>query len=155
MKLTGENRQLREKPVPVPLCPPQISHGLTRNRTRTSAVRGRRLTAWAMARPPQDRLLLVLTVLLKVVLVSCPILFRGGPYDWLIRRIQPSEGYGCIRGAQSQRSIKHFSVSLVLTILLALKPVLCYCGPCIQYGYPHHISGDQGIQSLIPFYWTI
>jgi hypothetical protein len=28
MKLTGENRQLGEKPVPVPLCPPQISHGL-------------------------------------------------------------------------------------------------------------------------------
>jgi hypothetical protein len=26
--LTGENRQLGEKPVPVPLCPPQISHGL-------------------------------------------------------------------------------------------------------------------------------
>jgi hypothetical protein len=28
MKLTGENRQLGEKPVPVPICPPQISHGL-------------------------------------------------------------------------------------------------------------------------------
>jgi hypothetical protein len=28
MQLTGENRQLGEKPVPVPLCPPQISHGL-------------------------------------------------------------------------------------------------------------------------------
>jgi hypothetical protein len=28
MKLTGENRQLGEKPVPVPLCPPQISQGL-------------------------------------------------------------------------------------------------------------------------------
>jgi hypothetical protein len=28
MKLTGENRQLGEIPVPVPLCPPQISHGL-------------------------------------------------------------------------------------------------------------------------------
>jgi hypothetical protein len=28
MKLTGENRQLGEKPVPVPLFPPQISHGL-------------------------------------------------------------------------------------------------------------------------------
>jgi hypothetical protein len=28
MKATGENWQLREKPVPVPLCPPQISHGL-------------------------------------------------------------------------------------------------------------------------------
>jgi hypothetical protein len=28
MKLAGENRQLGEKSVPVPLYPPQISHGL-------------------------------------------------------------------------------------------------------------------------------
>jgi hypothetical protein len=49
MKLTWENRSTRgEKPVPVPLCPPQIPHP---DRTRASAVRGRRLTAWAMARP--------------------------------------------------------------------------------------------------------
>jgi hypothetical protein len=32
-------------------CPPQIPHGLTRDRTRAYAVRGRWLTAWAMARP--------------------------------------------------------------------------------------------------------
>jgi hypothetical protein len=51
MKLTGENRQRGEKPVPVPRCPPQTPHELTRDRTRASAVRGRRLTAWAMARP--------------------------------------------------------------------------------------------------------
>jgi hypothetical protein len=38
MKLTGENRQLGEQLVPVLLCPPQISHGLTRDRTRASAV---------------------------------------------------------------------------------------------------------------------
>ena len=38
-----------EKPVPVPLCPPQIPLGLNRNRTRASALGGRRLTAWAMA----------------------------------------------------------------------------------------------------------
>jgi hypothetical protein len=35
----------------VPLCPLQIPHGLIRDRTRASAVRGRRLTVWAMARP--------------------------------------------------------------------------------------------------------
>jgi hypothetical protein len=45
MKLTGENRQLGEKPVSVPLCPPQTPHGLTRVRTRASAVEGRQLTA--------------------------------------------------------------------------------------------------------------
>jgi hypothetical protein len=38
MKLTGETKVLGEKPVPVPLCPPQIIHGLTRDRTRPSAT---------------------------------------------------------------------------------------------------------------------
>jgi hypothetical protein len=46
----GKPKYSGEKPVPVPLCPPQILHGLTRDRTRASAVRGRRLTAWAMER---------------------------------------------------------------------------------------------------------
>jgi hypothetical protein len=48
----GKTEELGEKPVPAPLCPPQIPHGLTRAQTRASAVRGRRLTTWAMARPP-------------------------------------------------------------------------------------------------------
>jgi hypothetical protein len=47
----GKTEELGDKPVPVPLCPPQIPHGLIRARTRASAVRGRRLTTWAMARP--------------------------------------------------------------------------------------------------------
>ena len=51
MKLTGETEVLGEKPVPVPLCPPQIPHGPIRDQTRASAVRGRRLAAWAMAGP--------------------------------------------------------------------------------------------------------
>jgi hypothetical protein len=42
-----------KKPVPVPLCPPQIPHELTRYRTRACALGGRRLTAWATARPPK------------------------------------------------------------------------------------------------------
>jgi hypothetical protein len=42
--LQGKTEELGEKPVPVPLCPPQILHGLTRARTRASAVTGRRLT---------------------------------------------------------------------------------------------------------------
>jgi hypothetical protein len=37
----------------MPLCPPQIPHGPT----RASAVRGRRLTAWAMERPHTGHLL--------------------------------------------------------------------------------------------------
>jgi hypothetical protein len=53
MKLTGENRSTRgkEKPVQVPLCPPQIWHGLTQDRTRAFAAGGRRLIARAIARP--------------------------------------------------------------------------------------------------------
>jgi hypothetical protein len=47
----GKTEVIGEKPVPLPLCPPQIPHGLTRDQTRTSAVGGLRLTAWAMARP--------------------------------------------------------------------------------------------------------
>jgi hypothetical protein len=48
--LTGETEVLGEEPDPLPLCPPQITHGLTRARTLSSAMRGRRLTTWAMAR---------------------------------------------------------------------------------------------------------
>jgi hypothetical protein len=50
----GKTEVLGEKPVPVPLCPPQIPHGLTRDRTRASAVRAWRLTPWAMARPIRE-----------------------------------------------------------------------------------------------------
>jgi hypothetical protein len=47
----GKTEELGEKSAPVPLCPPQIPHRSTRTRTRPFAVRGQRLTAWAMARP--------------------------------------------------------------------------------------------------------
>jgi hypothetical protein len=50
----GETEVLGEKPVPVPLCQPQIPMDWSRDQTRASAVRGRRLTAWAMARPSSD-----------------------------------------------------------------------------------------------------
>jgi hypothetical protein len=46
----GKTEGLREKPVPVPLCPTQIAHELTWKWTRASAVRSWRLTAWDMAR---------------------------------------------------------------------------------------------------------
>jgi hypothetical protein len=49
--LTGKIEELGEKHVPVPLCPPQTPHGLTRAPTLAFAVRGRLLTTWAMARP--------------------------------------------------------------------------------------------------------
>ena len=51
MILTGGRQGTWRNPVPVPLYPPQISHGLTMNRTWVSAVRERRLTVWAMTGP--------------------------------------------------------------------------------------------------------
>jgi hypothetical protein len=51
MRNGSGNRSTRRKPVPVPLCPPQIPHDMMRARTRAAAVGSRRLTAWAMARP--------------------------------------------------------------------------------------------------------
>jgi hypothetical protein len=47
----GKPKYSGKKPVPVPLCPPQIPPESTWEGTRASAVEGRRLTAWAMARP--------------------------------------------------------------------------------------------------------
>jgi hypothetical protein len=52
-----ETEVLGEKPVPVPLCPPQIPHGLPLARTLASTVRSRRLTAWARARRNSDDIL--------------------------------------------------------------------------------------------------
>jgi hypothetical protein len=50
MRIVRGNRT-RRKPAPVPLCSPQIPHGLSWDGTRTAAVGSRRLTAWAMTRP--------------------------------------------------------------------------------------------------------
>jgi hypothetical protein len=51
MILIGETEVLREKPVTVPVCPQQMSHGLAWDSTRASAVKGKQLTAGAMALP--------------------------------------------------------------------------------------------------------
>jgi hypothetical protein len=45
----GKTEELWDKPVPVPLCLLQIPHEINRARKWASAVRGWRLTAWAMA----------------------------------------------------------------------------------------------------------
>jgi hypothetical protein len=46
MRIGRENRSTRRKPAPVPLCPSQIPHDLTRARTRAAAVGIRRLTTY-------------------------------------------------------------------------------------------------------------
>jgi hypothetical protein len=51
MRIGKGKPSTRIKPTPVPLCPPQIPHDLTRARTRTVAVGTWLLTAWAIAWP--------------------------------------------------------------------------------------------------------
>jgi hypothetical protein len=48
MKTGRETRSTRRKPAPVPLCPSQIPHDLT----RAATVGSQRLTAWATTGPP-------------------------------------------------------------------------------------------------------
>jgi len=43
MILTQKTRSTQTKHVLIPLCPPQIPHGLARDQTRASVVTGRRL----------------------------------------------------------------------------------------------------------------
>jgi hypothetical protein len=47
----GKTEVLGEKPVPVPLCPPQIPHGLDPGSNPGLRDDRRRLTAWVIARP--------------------------------------------------------------------------------------------------------
>jgi hypothetical protein len=51
MRIDRGNRSTRRKPAPVPLCPSQIPHDPTWDRTRAATVGSRRLIAWAMTRP--------------------------------------------------------------------------------------------------------
>jgi hypothetical protein len=60
----GKTDVLEEKSIPVPLCPPENSHGITWNENRNFAVRGRRLTAWATV-PLVTRLILIYRVIKK------------------------------------------------------------------------------------------
>jgi hypothetical protein len=45
MKIGKGNRSNRRKPAPVPLCPPQIPHDLSRARIRDATLGSQRLTA--------------------------------------------------------------------------------------------------------------
>jgi hypothetical protein len=85
----GKTEELGEKPVPVPLCPPQIPHGLTRAWTRASAVRDRRLPTWAMARPLVAWLVKTFSPLLWNSKVGCPVHKNPLLVPILNQRIQP------------------------------------------------------------------
>jgi hypothetical protein len=80
--LQGKTKVLGEKPVPVPLCPPQTPRGLTRDRNRASAVEDRRLTAWALARPcSTDSKRFEICDLLGYYTVSCGNCGKQLPHD--------------------------------------------------------------------------
>jgi hypothetical protein len=64
MRIGSRNRSTWRKPAPVPPCPPQIPHDLTRPRTRAAAVVSRRLIASAIARPQLE---MVWTYIRKVL----------------------------------------------------------------------------------------
>jgi hypothetical protein len=51
MRISKGNRSTRRKSAPMPLCPPQIPHDLTWDRSLAASVGSRRLTALVMARP--------------------------------------------------------------------------------------------------------
>jgi len=46
----GRNEELGERPVRIPLCPPQIPHGLSWDRIQVTTETDLRLTAWIIAR---------------------------------------------------------------------------------------------------------
>jgi hypothetical protein len=50
-KIGRRNRSTRRKPAPMPLCPTQIPHKLTWDRTQSAAVVSQRLTAGTISRP--------------------------------------------------------------------------------------------------------
>jgi hypothetical protein len=69
----GKTEELGEKPVLVPFCPPQIPQGLTPDRTWASPVGGRRLTAWAMARPLEEDCCLLLNFNYQTIYLYTPL----------------------------------------------------------------------------------
>jgi hypothetical protein len=77
----------RGKRVPVPLRPPWIPHGLTRDRTRPSAVGVWRLTVWTVARP-------VIAFLLKYSTTTLG-LYSSQRHISILRQISPVRTVSC------------------------------------------------------------
>jgi hypothetical protein len=55
MRISRGNRSTRRKPAPVPLCPAQIPHDLTWDRTRAAAVGSQQLTATVYSNSQRHR----------------------------------------------------------------------------------------------------
>jgi hypothetical protein len=102
----GKTEVLGEKPVPMPLCPPQILHELTRFRTLASAVRGRRLTAWATARPESSylRCYMFLSLALFIAHSLRPTVTTGLPQHCNVAYVFPSGFiyYLCVHSSSTE-----------------------------------------------------
>jgi hypothetical protein len=67
--------------VPVSLCPPQIPHGLACERTRASAVRSQRLTAWAMA-GSHYIIIIIITIIIIIIIRNIIIVIVNSKIFW-------------------------------------------------------------------------
>jgi hypothetical protein len=151
MKLTGENRSTRGETCRSAICPPQIPHGLTRDRTRASAVGGRRLTAWAMARPfevdcwcclfltPKRQTYLVEYLIFyseflhsRFVKMRAPSLDRNGRDERPIFRLKCALKEGKYELRNTTYSVWHnlyllFLLFLFQTLHVSMKPIIIRC----------------------------
>jgi hypothetical protein len=66
-----ETEGLRKKPVPVPLCPPQIPHRLIKVCIWASTVRGRWLTAWTTTQSSSHILILHIILRFQTMYHKC------------------------------------------------------------------------------------
>jgi hypothetical protein len=113
MKLTGKYQVLGEKPVPVPQ---QIPHGLTRDRTRASAVRDKRLTSYLL--------------LLKIIKTRYGIDIRKLKDVRERRSVTVSRCHGSPEGTESVRGATTTMAPANLDVLARKPPVFV----CLRIG---------------------
>jgi hypothetical protein len=128
----GKIEKLGEKPVPLPLFPPQIPHGMTRARSRDSVVGGRRLTVWTMARPIPWLILVTLLPLLSIV----PRYLRyEGLYCWQVCITSALSKFMCVTFYQ-------YLDSMVLYIFLTPYSTIMELGSSVNIESDYRL-GDR------------
>jgi hypothetical protein len=116
MTIGRGNRSTRRKSAPVPLCPPQIPHHLTRPRTRAATVGSQRVTTWAMARPSWF-LLAWLTVKKGIHIVD-----GRSPSGRITAEIMIA-GRRTIQSSASLNWLRRFSLYVQVLLLLKLSSI--------------------------------
>jgi hypothetical protein len=109
MILTGENRRTRRKTCPSATLSTTNLTGVTWARTQAAAVRGRRLTPWAMARP---------------------FMYNKGTHRWRttsVNRIVSSQDvYIKDVNVVSPAALKKYRKSITCIFLIHM-PISCWC----------------------------